>query len=170
MPRAYVTRPPWMPAKTTGVTELPPGSPTGKAATNILAAEQLAELRALKKTTTESMGRLAGLIINDVLDVRSFLFATGALSTTQNYHVACGCVAVDNQGQNTMWVQPGGSTAPGQAGPNSTPIPAGAQRIVNLASRSFTITGIAGDLVAWQSFTRGGIPGDGLGSVNGGTG
>lgn len=148
--------------------ELPAGSPTGKRAADILAAEQLSELRAMNATTTAYWGRVAGMLTNDVLDVGSQVFIAGAVSVSRQFHVAAGCVVVDNQGSNVMYVNPS-MAAISAPGPQSTPVPPGAQRLVNLASREFTISGTAGDTVAWQAFTRGGVPGGTLGSVNGGT-
>lgn len=167
-----IPRPAWMaPAPAPDVDALPPATPGGRTAANILSAEILSELRAMHATTTEYQGRLAGLVVNEVLDVQSRIIPATDNHISRQYHVPCGVLVVDNQGQNTMWVAPGGysGAASGQPGGQSTPVPPGAQRIVNLASRQWTITGTAGDLVAWQAFTRGGvIPGSGLGAVNGG--
>lgn len=158
-----ITRPQWMPQRP-AVDALPPGSPSGKAAANILVAELLGELRAMKRTTTESMGRLAGLIVNDVLQVGSWkLDASGYYQLS--WHVAAGCIVVDNQSTaNVMWVVPGAwSGNIPQAGPTVTPVPFGKQRTVNLAARECTIIGTSGDTVAFQAFTKGAAPGTSLG-------
>lgn len=148
--------------------ELPTGSPTGKRAFEILMAEQLSEMRAIHSTTTEYWARLAGMITNDVLDVGSQLFTGSALFVSKNFKTAIGCIVVDNQGSNVMYVN-GSMLSITAAGPQVTPVPAGAQRLVNLAAHAFTIVGTAGDTVAWQAFTRGAIPASTVGSINGGT-
>lgn len=148
--------------------DLPAGSPTGKRAADILAAEQLSELRAMNASTTAYWARVAGMLTNDVLDVGAQTFAGVVTAVSKQFHVAIGCVVVDNQGSNVMYVNPSMSVIT-TAGPQTTPIPPGAQRLVNLAAREFTIAGTVGDTVAWQAFTRGGVPTGTLGSVNGGT-
>lgn len=167
-----IKRPSWLaePIPKTPLDALPPGSPTGKTAAIILAGEILSEFRAWKQTSTEFYSRLVGGITNDVLDVQSEAIDATKLHVSRQYHTAIGCIVVDNQSTaNVMYVTPGGyNPGSGMVGPRSTPVPFGKQRVINLASRQFTIYGTAGDVVAWQCFTKGAAPMLGIGIGMGG--
>jgi len=151
------------------LTAPPPGAPNGRHAWYILGGELLAELRAIRNTHTRGMARVAGLIVNDVLEVGSWTFDTTGQYQVQ-YHVTAGSVAVDNLGTHTIWVAAeSNQTSVPPAGRGVTPIPAGAQRVVNVASRVITFYGTTGDLFAFQVFTGGGRLASGaLGAVDGG--
>jgi hypothetical protein len=148
---------------------LPPDAPRGKDAERILWGELLAEFRQHMQTSTAAIARLGGRLINDVLEVRSGTFPAAGYIDTGAYHVAAGCVVVDNYSQHDVVVVAGGAagSAPSPT-VGVTRVKSGCQRIVNLAARSYTFYGTAGDEISWQAFTSSAIPSGALSAVNGG--
>lgn len=151
---------------------LPKGAPKGRQAELLLAAEMLAEFRHMAITTTEFMSRLAGRMVNNVLDVQTQPIPpglSGDAAIPLEYNVAAGAIFVDNQGTHPMTVSASAYTgrAPTQ-GIGVTIVPAGAWRRINVASRNITIYGTAGDVVCFQVSAAGGFGEGGLGAVDGG--
>jgi hypothetical protein len=149
---------------------LPKGAPKGRQAELLLAAEMLAEFRHMAITTTEFMSRLAGRMVNNVLDVQTQVIpAAPNAAIPLEYNVAAGAIFVDNQGTHPMTVAASAytGTAPTQ-GVGVTIVPAGAWRRINVASRNITIYGTAGDVVCFQVSAAGGFGEGGLGAVDGG--
>lgn len=146
---------------------LAPDAPRGREAQSILFAELLAAWRHDMQTMTDMTARLAGRISNDVLEVRSYVFDADA-SVERSFHVAAGCVVVDNYSAHDVIVasggRNGGNVAP-PAGLGVTRVKAGTYRPVNLASRVFTIYGTNADEISWQVFTAGGIRPAGFGAL-----
>lgn len=140
----------------------------GKNAERTLTALMLAELREQNALMTEFTARLGSQIQNNVLEVATRVIpATGVVSG--EYGVAAGCIVVDNLSGSSVTVSSAGpqGSAP-ISGIGVTIVPAGVMRVVNLASRSWSIYGTAGDTVTYQVLTRGGLVGGGLGAVDGG--
>lgn len=128
--------------------------PTGREAQRLLAAEQLSAFRHVANTTTEFMERLAGQSVNAVLEVFSGVFdASGQIS--RDYNVAAGAIEVSAWGVPANFVTVSTASAGGSAptGTGTYIIAGGATRTVALASRAFTLYGVAGDRVSFQVFT-----------------
>lgn len=133
-----------------------PGAESAKRADNsirTLVAEMLQELRLLRATTTEEAGKLRGQLLNDVLEVGTYVIgADGTLS--RSYNVPCGSVAVINLSTSEMAVT---SSAPGPSAPAGgvgvTIVPAGSWLSVPIGSRNVTIYGAVGARLSLQAFT-----------------
>lgn len=137
---------------------LPADAPRGKEAERILAAELLAEFRYLSQTMTSFAERLAGQTVNHVLEVSTAAFdSTGYIF--REYSVAAGCIEVTNSGTHTVTVSSAGpsGSAP-TVGVGVYVIPAGATRVVALASRQVTLYGTTADTVSFQVFTAPATP------------
>jgi len=149
---------------------LPAGVPRGRAARDLIAAETLQELRHAYETNTALVARIAGQIINDTLEVATYVIpATGVVSN--QYKVAAGCIEVENfSNANQMIVvaRADATGSPPSQGTGMRPIAKGTCRVVALNSHAWSIYGTAGDVVSVQAFTAGAAPGRGLGSVNSG--
>jgi len=148
---------------------LPASAPRGQHAATLLAGQMLAEFRAFAQTHTEFMARLAGNIVNDVLRVWTVTFdATGVVS--QDFHVACGSLEVENLGTHPVTVINRGDasgSAPG-GGVGVRVVPAGGHRIVPIGSRTLAVYGTAGDQISLVAYTVSARVGGGLGAVDGG--
>lgn len=129
-------------------------NPSPREVQRALSAELLAALRHQAQTQTDFLERLAGQIINNVLEVWSGIFdATGVMS--RDYNVAAGCIYVANLGVAGHLITVS-SAAPGAVAPSGTGtflIDGGTARTVPLASRNLTLYGTAADRVAFAVFT-----------------
>lgn len=118
-----------------------------------LVAEMLGELRLMRLTMTEEAAKIRGQILNDVLEVGTFLLdAEGQL--TRAYNTPIGSVAVVNlsDADVTVTSSPPTSSAP-PIGRGIQVIPAGAWFSVPIAARHFTLYGAPGGRVSIQVFT-----------------
>jgi hypothetical protein len=148
------------------------GAPTGHAgveqtprlnrreAERLLTAELVDELRHFMQTMTEGAARLAGRIVNDVLQCELVVFDAAATPVFRTFHVAIGAVEVRNlSAANTITVT---SQGPAGAAPTSGvgiwKVPPSTKETINLASRQVTIYGAAGDQVEFQAFTKAASP------------
>lgn len=140
---------------------LPPDAPRGKAAQAILSGELLAQFQHFVQTQTQATARLAGRIVNDVLEVGSAkLDGNGTL--TLQFHVAVGAIFIDNTAGHDVIVVAGGLNTSATAPPPGV----GVYRVrtltarpVNIAGRQVTIYGTAGDEISYQAYTAGVIVG-----------
>jgi len=134
--------------------DIPAGSPRGRAAERILAAELLEEFRRLTGTMTEFSARYAHGVVNKVLEVATRNIPSAGY-VTREYGVVCGCIEIRNLGSADMTIVssgPGGASAP-KVGVGVYIVPAGAVQTINVASRQITIWGASGDTVSYQAFT-----------------
>lgn len=149
---------------------LPVSAVRGQRARDIVFNEMLAELRHAYETNTAVVSRIGGQIINNVLEVATYIIpAEGWVSG--RYKVAAGCIEVENLGTHEMAVIPrdnSGDGTPPNKGVGLRIVPANSCRVVSLAAHQWTIFGFVGDRVSVQVFTAGAAPGRGLGSVNSG--
>lgn len=129
--------------------------PRGREAERILAAEQLAELRALRQIMTEQAARLSGRIVNNVLAVRTDTFPTAGLLVL-DYGAAAGAVQVTNpSAANTITVygaQDNSGVAPA-TGTGVYLVPPGQTITVPIASHVVTLYGTAADRVSYAVYT-----------------
>lgn len=136
----------------------------------IVLAQAVDELRHAATTLTEFSARLAGQIINDVLQVATGTFDTSGLIALQ-FQAAAGSIEVCNNSTHTVTVASRGAEAGGvapAAGIGVYQVAAGATRLVNVASHQITLYGTAGDTISWQVFTKGGLSRPTLNAVIGG--
>jgi hypothetical protein len=146
-----------------GITPAEPGevSPArGRAAERILAAELLAAFRAHAQTMTEFAERLQGRLVNHVLEVATCVFDSSATPVARQWKAAAGCVEVSNfSAAGVLTVHAAGPTgsAP-SSGVGVYRVPAGATRVVAVASRQVTFYGAAGDAFSFQAFTAAPTP------------
>lgn len=125
----------------------------------LLAAEALADLRAYAQTQTAFAERLAGQVINHVLDVATHVFGPEP-TVPLAWHVAAGAIVVDNQGAGEVWVtSTGPSASPPTGGQGVYVVPAGQIRTIAVASRQVTLYGTEGERVCVQAFSAGILPG-----------
>lgn len=150
---------------------LPPQAPRGQRARDMLAAELLAELHHAMQANTAMVARLAGGIINDTLEVATYVIPAAG-SVSGRYKVAAGCIEVENLSlaNEVAVVSRDNSTdgTPPTAGLGMRIVPKASCRVVALNSHAWTIYGTAGDRLSVQVFTAGAAPGRGLGAVNSG--
>jgi hypothetical protein len=129
--------------------------------------------RRMARSLTELTARFTeGDVINGVLEVGTFtLPASGELYKSFDWPVAAGCVEIGNLSAANMTVQAAGVSADGTApgtGRGVYVLPAGACRVINLASHVVTVYGAASAQFTIQASTRGGFVSSGLIGVNGG--
>jgi hypothetical protein len=133
--------------------------PTARELRRQLDAEMLQELVRIRQTMTEYAGRLGGQIVNNVLETATLAIGADGF-VTREYGVAAGAVQVFNlSGANDMTVVAGGPA--GYIPPTGTGVsvvPAGKDRVINVAARQITIYGTAGDRVSFQVWTVGARP------------
>jgi hypothetical protein len=122
-------------------------------------SEMLGELRKLANTTTSRPD--ASQIVNDVLDVTTFVFdSTG--SRAFSYQTAVGSIVVVNTGATSVTVTSGtqgGDTAP-TVGRGVQLVPAGSWLAVPIGAHAFTLWGTAAATCGLQVFA--GMQGFGL--------
>jgi hypothetical protein len=139
-----------------------PAAPRGKEAADALATEMLYEFRLLRETMTQTMGRLAGQIVNDVLSVRTVTFDATGFTQLGPFHVAAGSIFVDNlSAANTVTVTSHGPSPDGAApaaGLGVSKVKAGQGRTINVASHNITLYGTNGDSVSVQVSTAAARP------------
>lgn len=129
--------------------------PRGKEAERILAAEQLAELRALRQIMTEQAARLSGRIVNNVLAVRTDAFPTGGVIVLE-YGAAAGAIQVTNPAAGNTVTVFGGQDNAGVAPTSGTGVyvvPPGQTITVPVASHVVTLYGTAADRVSYAVYT-----------------
>ena len=135
-----------------------------------LATEILDELRQLRLQQTEQLARWQGSvhIRNDVLEVATKTFPTGGEIPLQ-FPVPAGSIEVNNWSTHTVTVV---SSPPTGAAPTTGRgvyiVPAGACRVVNVASRQVTLYGTATDTISYQVLAAGTPGRSGLTAVDGG--
>lgn len=132
----------------------------GRAAERILAGELLAAFRDFAQTHTEFLARLQGRLVNDVLEVATFVFDANATPVPRQWKAAAGCVEVSNfsaAGVLTVHAAGPASSAP-TSGVGVYRVPAGATRVIAVASRQVTFYGAAADAFSFQAFTAAPTP------------
>lgn len=126
----------------------------GHAAEVDLTRIELADAVHAMRTMTEEIGKLRSQVVNDVLTSELLtLDATGQAS--REFRVSCGSAAVANHSGHPIVLHGGGpqGAAPG-AGRGVHQIPAGVERVVNVAHHVLTLYGEPGALVSLEVFTR----------------
>jgi hypothetical protein len=140
-------------------TDLPASAPRGARAANLLATEQLAELRAMTQTLSSIAARLAGNVYNETLATATATFdSTGQIAL--QFKVAAGSIRLRNLSvAATVTVYAGGpiGTTP-TIGPGTWRVPAGQVDTIGLATRQITLYGTAGDSVSYSVYTTGNAP------------
>jgi hypothetical protein len=139
--------------------DLPASAPRGARAAQILAAEQLAELRAMTQTLSSIAARLAGGVFNETLATATAQFdATGQF--TLQFHVAAGSIRIRNLSVAGLVVVAagGGQVTVPTIGPGIYRVPAGTSELVGMQTRTITVYGTAGDYVSYSAFTTGAAP------------
>lgn len=130
----------------------------GRETANVLAAEQLAELRHIAQTFTSFAARLEGRLVNDVLEVATRTIPTAGYIAL-SYGAAAGAVNVSNPGANTVTVSASG---PAEARPTQGigvyVVPGANSRTVPVASRQITLWGTAGDTVSYIAYAAAPLP------------
>lgn len=110
--------------------------------------------------------------VNDVLEVGTFAFpASGELFKPFDWPMAAGSIELANLSSGNMTLVAAGPTPDGVApavGRGVYIVPAGACRVVNVASHHVTVYGPASGTFTLQASTRGGFISAGLVGVNGG--
>ncbi len=141
---------------------LPPQAPRGRAAQDLLSSQWLAEFQHFMATNTEAIARIAGGLVNNVLESGTYTFdATGTI--TRSYKVAAGSMEVDNlSAANSMTVvdradASGLGGAPSQ-GVGMRVIPKASFRRIPMAAHSWTIYGTPGDQVSIAVYTSPALP------------
>lgn len=134
--------------------------PTKREAERLVFGAILEEIRALRQNFTEYAGRLEGRIVNDVLGVETAQFDANATPIVRRYHAAVGAVAIDNLSAHTMTVEAREALSGSSSGigVGTYVVPANSHRVINVASRSFSIFGTAGDTLSFQAFSAGATP------------
>ncbi len=135
-----------------------------------IATEILGELRRITATQTVYLERLAGQVVNHVLEVATVAIPDDGW-VTRSYHVAAGSIVVDNPGLDDVTVvsaSPSG-TKPA-VGVGVYIVPGGTLRHINLASHDVTLWGTSGAVVSFQTLTTPAAGGTGgIAQINGGT-
>lgn len=117
-------------------------------------ASALDDVRTALTRQTDIMSRLAGGLLNNVLDVLWLPIPASAF-LTRDYGTAAGSIVVANAIGNDQVIVTSSApqaTAP-VSGPGVQPVPAGVFWSMPLGSRVWTIYGTPGDMVAVQVFT-----------------
>jgi hypothetical protein len=129
-------------------------APRGRKLEQIVASETLQAMRELRESTAELAAKLGGVLVNQVLDVRTMTFPTEGVLTL-DYHVTTGSVFLENLGIGdvTLVGGPASDRAPGD-GVGSAVVPAGAFQVVNIANRYLTFYGTAGSRISVQVFAK----------------
>jgi hypothetical protein len=141
-----------------GFPPLPEQAPTGRDARNLLAAQQLEELRVLSQTAGAVAERLQGRLVDHVIAVGTNYFDPSNIGVNyvhQQFKVAVGAVKVRNLSMaSPITVAQGGpSSQPPTSGRGIWIIPANTIDVVNVMSTDFTIWGTAGDRCSWQAWS-----------------
>jgi len=128
--------------------------PEGREAEVALAEAQLAELIYHARTHTESVAKLAGRIVNDVL-LCELLTLDANGQATREFGVAYGSVAVANFGDTDLTVAQSGlqGSAPG-GGAGLALVGSLMGQVINLSGRALSLYGTAGARVMLQVFTK----------------
>ncbi len=138
--------------------------PRGRRALEVLATEQLAELRAIRATTTEQAARASGRLINNTVVVATAIFPTTTDGSTPSimfdHRVAIGAVKITNlSAANRVTFAPSQPTAyaPG-AGVGIGLVLPNSRDTISCDTHVFTLYGTAGDTVTVQAYARGVTP------------
>lgn len=151
---------------------LPADAPRGRRAELILAGEILAALRHNQQTMTVFISRLAGRVVNDVLEVATRAFDASATPIVLRYGSPIGCVEINNTSGHAITVMAGVSAGlvPPAVGIGVYVVPAGARVPVNIAAAELTLYGTAADSFSYQVFAAGSLATSGLVGIDGGIG
>lgn len=143
---------------------------SSRATRDAIATEILAEIRHLNQTQTVWVERLAGQVVNHVLEVATVAIPDDGW-VTRSYHVPAGSIEVSNPGLDDVTVVAGSpATSVPAVGVGVFIVPGGTLRHVNLASHAVTIYGTAAAVVSFQVLTTPACGGrGGLAQINGGT-
>lgn len=139
--------------------DLPESTPRGARAANILATEQLAELRAMTQTLTSIAARLAGNVYNETLKTATDVFDSTGMIQLQ-FHIAAGSIRLRNlSAANTVTVSAAGPLAVTPAsGVGVWRVPPAMADTIGVATRQITLYGTAGDYVSYSVYTTGNAP------------
>src|SRR5882672_3279119 len=115
---------------------LPDDAPRGRKAELILAGELLAAMRHSQQTMTVFISRLAGRVVNDVLEVATRQFDASATPIVCRYGSPVGCIEINNTSGHSITVMAGttGQLTPPTVGIGVYVVPAGARVPVNIAA------------------------------------
>jgi hypothetical protein len=129
-----------------------------------LTQEVLTELRAIAATSTEIQARLAGNVINDILEAGTALIGADGTWFT-DWRVSAGALWIYNLGTHTMTLVAGSPSAAGAptTGKGVFSAPAGKQFTVPFLARAMTVYGTAGDQFNYAVFTAPARPATGAG-------
>ena len=137
---------------------LPEGTPRGRDAERILAAELLAEFRDFQQNMTQFVERLAGRALNHVLMVRTAQFGANGIIAV-SFGAPAGAIVVRASGHTvTVVTGPpvGGSGVP-TLGTGVWPVPAGAVDTIPIGAREITLYGSESDVVSFAVLSSGPI-------------
>lgn len=136
---------------------LPPDSPRGQHARDVFYAQAFADLKAAIQTQTRMAGRLAGGIVNEVLESGTYVFDASAVLGNA-YKVAAGSIEIDNLSATHAVTVVSRSDSTGSAPTHGTGVrivPAGQFRRIPLASREWAIYGTVAESVSIAVYTHG---------------
>lgn len=134
-------------------------APRGRRAEQVLASEQLFELRAMRAIMTKQAARTSGRMINDTLLTATYQFAVPGDGSTPvvalDFRVAAGSIRVTNlSATNPVTVYPGAPMGYAPAvGIGVAVVLQASSRVVVLGSHQCSIYGTAGDRVSVQVYT-----------------
>lgn len=141
-----------------GLPPVPKDAPRGREASQLLAVEQLQELKILSQSMSEFAVRMQGFTTDLVLGVETVIIPAEGFVHRQ-YKAPIGAVVVRNLSANPMTVFDGGpSSGPPTSGHGVWIIPANTKDTIAVGGVQFTIFGTAADKCGYQAVARGITP------------
>lgn len=142
------------PAPPDGLPELPEEAPRGRRAAELLAAEQLQQLRIMHQSMTDLAAQLQGFLTNGLLAVETFQFDASATPMHRQFKAAIGAVDVRNLGSTAITVFEGGPAAGAPVtGRGVWVVPPGVRETIPINGTQFCVYGAAGDRLSYAAYT-----------------